>query len=51
MYFLLDFFNSSLYSKLNIYIVSVFVIILLINCVLYMVVMDFGLNVLYKKVM
>lgn len=49
MYSLLEFLNSSLYSKLNIYIAIVFVITLPINCALYMVAMDFGSNVLHKK--
>lgn len=51
MYSLLEFLNSSLYSKLNIYIASVFVITLPIKCALYMVAMDFGSNVLHKKAM
>lgn len=55
MYSLLEFLNSSLYSKLNIYIyiyiASVFVITLPIKCALYMVAMDFESNVLHKKAM
>lgn len=51
MYSLLEFLNSSLYSKLNIYIAIVFVITLPINCALYMVAKDFGSNVLHKKAM
>lgn len=51
MYSLLEFLNSSLYSKLNIYIAIVFVITLPINCALYMVTKDFGSNVLHKKAM